>query len=70
MTKPASRIPAVGDGSTIPLFAARLLAQCVHPVAAWRLVPKAERVGIVIAYFAAAYVTVLAALLVLSGGAA
>lgn len=44
-------------------FVGRLLALCAHPVAGWRVVSSGERGLVIGAYFAAAYVVVLAALL-------
>ena len=56
-------------GPELSLWVGRLLAECAHPVAAWRVVAFPARMGILLAYFAAAYVTVLAALMALSSTA-
>lgn len=47
------------------IFAARLLAVCVHPLAAWRVLPVSGKVVMATTYFSAAYLTVLVALLTL-----
>ncbi len=46
----------------IDLLAGRLLAACVHPVAAWRVLSPVKRLAIPVAYFAAGYATMLALL--------
>jgi hypothetical protein len=46
------------------ILAGRLLAVCVHPQAAWRVLPASGRLVLTTAYFGAAYVTVLVALMV------
>jgi hypothetical protein len=45
------------------LLAGRLLAVCVHPEAAWRVLPASGRIVLASAYFGGAYVLVLMALL-------
>lgn len=45
------------------LLAGRLLAVCVHPETAWRVLPPSGRVVLATAYFGVAYVLVLMALL-------
>jgi hypothetical protein len=50
---------------SIGILAARLLAVCVHPQAAWRRLPGKGRFVLAAAYFTAAYIGVLAALLTL-----
>jgi hypothetical protein len=47
------------------ILAGRLLAVCVHPQAAWRVLPAKGRVVLATAYFSVAYVAVLVALLTL-----
>ena len=49
---------------SVALFVGRCAAMCAHPYAAWRVRPGAGRVLLVSAYAAAAYVAVLAALLI------
>jgi hypothetical protein len=44
------------------------LAACVHPIAAWRMSSPRRRLLIVTAYFAAAYASALAAMLLLAPG--
>ena len=43
----------------------RALAISLHPVLAWRVLPPSGRAAIVLAYFGAAYLGVLTALLTL-----
>lgn len=43
----------------------RSLAACVHPIAAWRSTARSFRVMLFAGYFTAAYVSVLAALILL-----
>jgi hypothetical protein len=43
----------------------RSLAMCLHPSAAWRVLPPVHRLLLVAAYFGAGYVSVLVALLIL-----
>jgi hypothetical protein len=58
----------VSDLSTtqIELFIGRSLAFCAHPLVAWRVLPRSRRMLIVAAYFAAAFVTTLSALMLLA----
>ena len=44
-------------------YIGRALAACVHPYAAWRVLPRSSRVVVVSAYAALAYVAVLGSLL-------
>ena len=44
-------------------FIGRALAACVHPYAAWRVLPRSSRVVVVSAYAALAYFAVLGSLL-------
>jgi hypothetical protein len=57
----------VSDLSTtqLELFVGRSLAFCAHPLAAWRVLPRSRRMLIVAAYFVAAFVTTLSALVIL-----
>jgi hypothetical protein len=48
---------------SLELFIGRGLAFCLHPAAAWRVLPVAGRAAVVAAYAAAAYVSVLGVLL-------
>jgi hypothetical protein len=47
----------------LEILIGRSLAFCLHPSAAWRVLPPARRALLVGAYFGAAYVGVLVALL-------
>jgi hypothetical protein len=47
------------------VFVGRTMAACVHPYAAWRVLPRSARVVVVSAYAAGAYVAVLSTLLML-----
>ncbi len=58
----AGFLPPAGGMS---ILAARLLAVCVHPLAAWRVLPVSGKVVMATTYFSAAYLTVLVALLTL-----
>ena len=49
----------------VAAFVGRCAALCAHPYAAWRVRPASSRVLLVSTYAAAAYIVVLAALLVL-----
>jgi hypothetical protein len=46
------------------VFIGRTMAACVHPYAAWRVLPREARVVVVSTYATLTYVAVLAALLV------
>jgi len=48
--------------TSITIFTGRLAAACVHPYAAWRVLPKSSRVSIVSAYAIVGYVAVLGTL--------
>jgi hypothetical protein len=48
---------------SVEIVFGRLLAVCVHPQAAWRRLPVSGRFVLMAAYFGAAYVAVLSALL-------
>jgi hypothetical protein len=48
--------------SRIETLAGRSLAMCAHPYAAWRTLPGRVRTFLVLAYAAASYAVVLAAL--------
>ena len=50
--------------SQLEVAVGRGLAFCAHPVIAWRVLPPMKRAMVAGAYFAAAYVAVLAGLLV------
>ena len=52
--------------SRCEVFIGRSLAMCVHPFAAWRSRARSVRVLVLAGYFAAGYVSVLAALFVLT----
>jgi hypothetical protein len=47
------------------ILAGRLLAVCVHPQAAWRVLPVSGKLVLATTYFSAAYLTILVALLTL-----
>jgi hypothetical protein len=47
------------------ILAGRLLAVCVHPLAAWRVLPWSGRLVLAAAYFGAAYLGALAILMIL-----
>jgi len=49
---------------TIEILLGRSLAFCLHPTAAWRVLPPTRRALLVGAYFGAGYVGVLVALFV------
>lgn len=55
--RPTARL---ADRLSLEQFAGRLLALCLHPVAAWRVVSPGERGLIVSVYIAASYLGVLA----------
>ena len=42
-------------------------AACVHPIAAWRILPRSWRVMVLGVYAAASFVTVFGALIILNG---
>ena len=44
----------------------RTAAACVHPVAAWRVLPTPWRILVLTVYTATSYVTVLSALIVMN----
>ena len=44
-------------------FIGRALAACVHPYAAWRVLPRSSRVVVVSVYAAFAYLAVMSSLL-------
>lgn len=46
------------------VFIGRTMAACVHPYAAWRVLPRAARVVVVSTYATLTYVAVLVALLI------
>ena len=46
----------------LAILAGRLAAACAHPYAAWRVLPKSSRVGIVSTYAIVGYVAVLGTL--------
>lgn len=50
--------------TTFAILLGRILAFCVHPFAAWQVLPVAWRWAIVALYVAAAFVTVLSVLLI------
>jgi hypothetical protein len=50
---------------TLEASIGRALAVSVHPVLAWKALPPSGRIAIVLAYFGAAYLSVLGALLAL-----
>jgi hypothetical protein len=50
---------------TPELGVGRTAAACVHPLAAWRVLPTPWRILVVTIYTAASYVTVLSALIVM-----
>lgn len=58
-----SRSNAHSNGVGLAGFIGRVLAACVHPYAAWRVLPRSSRVVVVSAYAAFAYVAVLSTLL-------
>ena len=45
----------------------RTAAACIHPIAAWRILPRSWRVVVLAAYAGVSYLAVLGALLVLNG---
>jgi hypothetical protein len=47
------------------LVVGRTAAACVHPVAAWRVLPTSWRVLVLMVYTATGYLTVLSALIVM-----
>ncbi len=47
------------------LVVGRTAAACVHPVAAWRVLPTSWRILVLTVYTATSYLTVLSALLAL-----
>jgi hypothetical protein len=49
----------------VEILIGRGLAMCVHPAAAWRVLPPTKRMLLTAAYFGAGYVSVLSALLIL-----
>jgi len=51
---------------SLELVVGRAMAACAHPFAAWRVLSPSGRMIIVTAYFAAAYITILAGLIILS----
>lgn len=53
-------------GVAVELVLARLAACCVRPAAAWDRLPPSGRTVVVAAYVGASYLTVLAALLIVS----
>ncbi len=57
--------PIRAGGLEIELIIGRSLAACVHPFAAWRILPRWKRLGILVAYSAFAYVAVLGVLFTL-----
>jgi hypothetical protein len=46
------------------VFVGRTMAACIHPYAAWRVLPRAARVVVVSTYATLTYVAVLITLLV------
>jgi hypothetical protein len=50
----------------VEIMIGRSLALCVHPVAAWRVGSIRARLVVVVAYFAASYAAILAALAVIA----
>jgi hypothetical protein len=46
------------------VFVGRTIAACVHPYAAWRVLPRSARVVLFSAYAALTYVAVLSVLLI------
>ena len=46
------------------VFLGRTMAACVHPYAAWRVLPRPARVVLVSTYAALTYVAVLSVLLI------
>jgi hypothetical protein len=54
------------SGVDIAVVIGRTLAVCAHPWAAWRVSAGSGRALVVAAYFVAAFLTTLSALLVLS----
>jgi hypothetical protein len=53
----------IGNRRTLAVSVGRAAAFCVHPYAAWRLLPGARRMLLVSAYAAGAYLAVLTTLL-------
>ena len=53
------------DAGAVEIAVGRLLAACVHPFTAWRVLPRSDRVLILGAYFAGAFVTTFGALALL-----
>jgi hypothetical protein len=47
----------------LAVFIGRTAAACVHPYAAWRVLPRSERAVIASAYAAVTYLAVLSTLL-------
>jgi len=60
-----SPIVTAPPNRNVAALVGRCAALCAHPYAAWRLRPVSARVGLVSTYAAAAYIVVLATLLVL-----
>jgi len=58
------RLPPDRPSTRGEQLAGRFLALCLHPVIAWRVASSRSRVAIVLGYAAAAYASVLAALVV------
>jgi len=52
-------------GHTCEVIAGRTLAACVHPLAAWHSTVRSFRLLLVAGYFAAGYVAVLTALVLM-----
>jgi hypothetical protein len=46
-------------------FVGRTLAACVHPYAAWRVLPRSARVVLISTYVTLSYLAVLSVLLIL-----
>jgi hypothetical protein len=51
-------------GMPTEILAGRLLAVCVHPLTAWRVLPWSGRLVLAAAYFGAAYLAALAVLII------
>ena len=67
--KPAHRIVAaflpIARFMTLEASIGRALAVSLHPVLAWKILPRSGRIAVVLGYFGAAYVSVLIALVAL-----
>ena len=58
-------MPALKERPNVAaVFVGRTMAACVHPYAAWRVLPRSARVVVVSAYATFTYVAVLTVLLI------